>query len=486
MIACEHCGGQHGDAHRYCPRTRKIFAPQRFFPPGMLLDEKYRLGALVGAGGMGAVFEATHVLLDKRVAVKLMLPELSRDREMVARMTREARAASASGHPNIAMVTDMGRTETGALFVVMELLKGETVGALVQKSGRLPLRQAVGYALQMLAGLEAVHRLRIIHRDLKPDNLIISADGEEGTLKILDFGISKFADEESLRLTDTGRILGSPFYMAPEQARGLPGLDHRVDIYAAGAVLYYMLSGSPPVEESRYADLVCAIIEGRLIPISERVPGLPANVASTVMCALARQPENRFADAQSFGQALEASLADEGTKRVLADTMPNRQSPASGETGAPQSTLTGPSRPAVAPRFAPTPLAASPIELAEPRRQRRGTLYTPKAKRRLPRLGRPLAVVAFVFCALFLAHRYLAPRWKQATRPSEIRIDLSTKPDDAEVYVDGVMTGSRPILLPRAESGKYRIRVQASGYRTRVLTVSSAKSQVLSVQLEAE
>jgi eukaryotic-like serine/threonine-protein kinase len=303
MVKCEHCHGEHDTSQRFCSLTGKLFAAERFFPPGMVLDGKYRLGALIGAGGMGAVIEGTHILLDKTVAIKLLLPDFAGNPEMSARLQREARAASGSGHRNITMVTDLGRTSEGTLYVVMERLTGRSLDLVLRDEAPLDVTRAAHIVCEVLSGLDAVHRRGIVHRDLKPSNvmLCIQDDGVD-VIKILDFGISKEIGGDDL--TTMGRVMGTPRYMPPEQARGLPDIDQRADIYACGAILYALLTAEPPVPGTNYNAVIAAILEGKVEAPSKKVPNIPAKIDQIVLRAMASERQQRFPDALAFRREL--------------------------------------------------------------------------------------------------------------------------------------------------------------------------------------
>jgi tRNA A-37 threonylcarbamoyl transferase component Bud32 len=305
MLECRHCRQKHPSSLQFCPLTGNVLAPERFLPVGSLLEGKYRVGEVIGAGGMGAVFEATHTMLDKRMAVKVMVPSFSTSQEMCARMVREARAASATGHRNIALVTDMGWTDEGSLFMVMERLHGRTLKELIA-SGRMPIARAADLLGQVLAGLDAVHRQGIVHRDLKPDNImVVEEDGTE-VAKILDFGISKLTadDGAKLDLTSTGYVMGTPQYMAPEQARGDPDLDHRADIYAAGAILYAAITGFRPHTGENYNQIIACIMQGQIRPPSSLRAEIGPALDRVLLKAMALEPERRYASARDFAAAL--------------------------------------------------------------------------------------------------------------------------------------------------------------------------------------
>ena len=316
-LTCEHCGQRHEDGVNFCPVTGKITHPERYFPPGTLIDGKYRLAGVLGSGGMGAVFDATHTMLDKRVAVKLMLPEMARDRELMSRMVREARTASASGHRNVIAVTDMGWTAEGALFLVMEYLEGRTLRQLIREAGPQPVERSANLVFQILSALAAVHARGIIHRDLKPDNIMVIAEADDGQgagelVKVLDFGISKILrSDQDLNLTRTGSVLGSPRYMAPEQARGRP-VDERTDIYAVGGILYHLLTGRPALRAPNFAAMIAVILKGDVDPPSTYAPGIPTSLDAVVLKAMARDPEIRFPDARAFRQALRPFMGKVG------------------------------------------------------------------------------------------------------------------------------------------------------------------------------
>ncbi|MCB9554741.1 MAG: protein kinase [Deltaproteobacteria bacterium] len=325
--SCQHCGQPHSLGTRYCPTTGGLIGGS-LLPAGTILEGKYRIESLIGTGGMGAVFRATHVMLGHHVAVKVLLPEASRDEQMSARLVREGRAASATGHPNIAAVTDMGQTDEGALFVVMEFIDGKT---LEDFAGKQPMGVELATLLicQVLSGLEAVHRSSIVHRDLKPANIMVTLpEGEHPHIKILDFGISKTLTSRTgeLALTQAGLVFGTPHYMAPEQSKGAATVDHRADLYSVAAIYYKLLTGVPPFDADTLPELMALLIDGQVVPPSQRRPEIPRELDAVVLRGLARQPGDRFGDARSFRSALMPFVGRESSAAEVAQPGPLRRS----------------------------------------------------------------------------------------------------------------------------------------------------------------
>jgi eukaryotic-like serine/threonine-protein kinase len=274
---------------------------------GDLIEGKYRLLRKIGEGGMATVWEAEHVRLEKRVAVKLIAashPAIGSDRE---RFLEEARAAAQVRHRNVIDIMDYGTTDDGMPFMVMELLPGDTLADLIDRDAPMPLRVTVELATQILGALAAVHEHGIVHRDLKPENVLFARDSDGSFAKIVDFGISKTLDaEQNVRRPKTreGLLLGTPQYMSPEQARGLASVDHRTDIYAMGVILYEMLSGFRPFEGETVTDVLLSVIEGDPAPLESLRTDLPREVIEVVERAMAYQLEDRWEHAREMRSAL--------------------------------------------------------------------------------------------------------------------------------------------------------------------------------------
>ena len=275
---------------------------------GFTLEGRYRIVREVGRGGMGIVYEAENTDLGKRVAIKLMLDKYADDTEAVARFRREAFAASTIGNSHIIDVSHIGKAPDGRPFVVMELLIGLPLAQVIEMTGPMPHWRAIAIMRQVLRAVGAAHAKGIVHRDLKPDNIfLVEQDDQRDFVKLLDFGISKMMDGESAiahtKLTTTGMVMGTPLYMAPEQAMGT-AIDHRADIYACGVILYEMLSGRPPFEGATYPVLIAKLLTAEPTPILERVPGLPMRLVSAVHRALEKDPEKRWETCETFYMAL--------------------------------------------------------------------------------------------------------------------------------------------------------------------------------------
>jgi serine/threonine-protein kinase len=277
---------------------------------GTTLDGRYELVAHLATGGMGAVFRARHVHLRKDVAVKVLRPDLTCSAEIVERFRREAEIASALEHDNIVRVTDFGRSPAGLLFLVMELLTGESLFDRLRREGFLPPEEAVPILWQVCAGLEAAHALGVVHRDLKPENVFLARTGTgREVTKILDFGIAKIADPTSISSTQSGIVVGTPEYLSPEQAMGTD-VDARADVYAVGLIAWRTLAGRHPFKAEEPRALLMMQATRPVPPLTEPRPDLaayPALVAA-VARACAKEAADRHPSAAALRDDLAASL----------------------------------------------------------------------------------------------------------------------------------------------------------------------------------
>ncbi len=263
---------------------------------GEIIDGRYRVERLLGTGGMGAVYEAEHIEIGKKVALKVLHPQFSRQADLVQRFRREARAASKVGHPNIVDVTDSGTTEAGDAYFVMERLDGTDLADVLRNERRIAIDRTVGIGAQICRALHAAHQAGIIHRDLKPENIfLVARDGQPDFVKVLDFGIAKSdgpTTQAPRRLTTPGIAMGTPEYMAPEQAAGKP-VDGRVDIYSVGAILYEMLLGEPPHAGANVMDILAKKATEAPQPIRPRNKAVPEPLERVILACLEREPARR-------------------------------------------------------------------------------------------------------------------------------------------------------------------------------------------------
>lgn len=269
---------------------------------GDRIDGKYEIVRLLGEGGMGAVYEGLNTRIHRRVAIKVLHASVAGNDEAMKRFEREAQAAGRIGSEHIVEVLDLGDLPGGERYMVMEFLEGEPLSARIAR-GRMAPREIAPLIANMLAGIEAAHRAGIIHRDLKPDNVFLLSRGD--FVKIVDFGISKFnAMGSEFSMTRTGAVMGTPYYMAPEQAKGGKDVDHRVDVYAAGVILYQAVVGAVPFDAGTFNELLFKIVLETPPSISKVVPDIDPAFVAIVERAMARDLSERYASAAELQAAL--------------------------------------------------------------------------------------------------------------------------------------------------------------------------------------
>ncbi len=410
---------------------------------GQTFDNKFRIIRLIGRGGMGEVFEAEHTQLGKRVAVKLMLEKYNGDREAIARFTREALAAGRIGDPHIIDVMDIGTAPDGRAYVVMELLVGQPLSRLIEDHGPLPLNRAIKIMRQVLRAVGAAHNKGIVHRDLKPDNIFLTTQGEQQDfVKLLDFGISKIMDPEAIaatKLTTTGVVMGTPLYMAPEQAMGNE-IDHLADIYACGVIFYEMIAGRPPFEGHTYAVLVAKLLTTDAPLLSEMREAVPPKLVAAIHRALEKEPQARHPHADAFLLALPATQS--GTPVELAGTV-----------------------------------ASGPQGVAVP-------VATPAAgSKRNVIIGVAAALAGVAVATVILVKLQSSPATLAAPEnpvvdtatvtPTPTRIELAVTPADAVVTLDNdpkhtYRDGQAIVVTP----GQHELKVELAGHLTQTRTVT--------------
>ena len=280
-----------------------------------MIDEKYEVVALVGRGGMGAVFEAIHVRINQRVAIKMLHPYVKDLPGSIERFEREARAAGQLRSPNIARVIDVETKNTELPYMVMEFLDGRDLGQELVLEGRLPVTDAVDYLLQACAGMREAHAAGIIHRDLKPANLFLCQTPDGPVIKVVDFGISKITTEIDGSLTAAMTTMGSPVYMSPEQLRAAKDVDLRADIWGLGVILYELIAGRTP-HQGPVTVVTASIISEEPPKLSALREDVPPGLASVVARALAKKPCDRYQTAEAFAHALAPFASKAGAKRL--------------------------------------------------------------------------------------------------------------------------------------------------------------------------
>jgi len=291
---------------------------------GMVLAGRYVVQKRIGEGGMGLVYEGLHRDIDKRVAIKVLREDLSRRPEVVARFRQEARSASRIGHEHIVDVSDFGETTRGASYFVMEYLDGEDLGHVLGREATIAAERACAIVLQCCRALSATHAKGIVHRDIKPENIfLIRRDGIDDFVKIVDFGIAKMSDIETdgapgRKLTKTGMIFGTPEYMSPEQAAGKE-LDHRVDVYALGIILYECLAGRVPFEGDTFMGVLTQHLFAEVPPIDELNPNAKVGreLDLVIRKALAKDPDDRYEDTDELAEAIVCALEGRSSRATL-------------------------------------------------------------------------------------------------------------------------------------------------------------------------
>ncbi|HEU5174952.1 MAG TPA: serine/threonine-protein kinase [Gemmatimonadaceae bacterium] len=321
---CPHCGTEYETDARFCPKDGAALRPTGGTDPliGHTLGDRYHILSLVGEGGMGRIYLAEHVRMNRQCAVKIMRSTLVNDADAAARFAREASSAARIIHPNVAAVFDYGESD-GNIYLVMEFVDGESLGAILQKERVLALPRALDLGRQVADALAAAHELGIVHRDLKPDNILVTRtkSGKE-VAKVVDFGIAKAVEEgPGQKLTETGLVIGTPEFMSPEQLMGDP-VDARSDVYSLGCILYLMLVGVPAADApTREGMLKRRLSENAPHPRSAN-ESLPPELDAIVAKALAPSPADRFQSATELRDALVRFAASVGAVDALPVVLP--------------------------------------------------------------------------------------------------------------------------------------------------------------------
>jgi serine/threonine-protein kinase len=443
---------------------------------------RYTIVRLIGMGGMGAVYEATHADLKKRVALKTLHPSYAQHVEIRQRFLREGELASRIHHPNVVDVTDFG-TEHDISFLVMEFLEGMSLEERIEKDGRLESSIAADVMLGCCAGVGAAHDEGVIHRDLKPANIfLLRQRGGDYRVKIVDFGISK-ATERSLEgsLTSTGHVVGTPFYMAPEQMRSSREVDARADQYSLGVTLYEALCGKKPFEADSLFEVVRKVAQGDYAQPRDLVPEIPEGLETIVLKMMAVDPAHRFADLREVGLALLPFATDRA--KVLFSTEFGDGVPVD-VVAPPRPDMTGAVR---AVRGEAATVAATP-GTKQPAQTVTGQTFELSRPPEAPAAQRSkITPIAGVFVATAIGIAFWAGSQREPARAStdtprsvaatsntqpvgavaqpEYSVAITATPSDAWIVVDNQFTVPGEFSRPFARDGRtHRVTVRAAGY----------------------
>jgi serine/threonine-protein kinase len=413
---------------------------------------------------MGAVYEAKHILIGRRLAVKFLHSQYATNDEVVIRFQREAQAAAAIGHENIIEVTDMGTTPDGAPYLVMEYLDGMDIRELLADQGVLPVEQTAHIMLQALSALHAAHEVGIIHRDLKPENIyLIEKSERKDYVKLLDFGISKFRTLEAdgmKGLTQTGTVLGTPYYMSPEQARGDQGIGPKSDIYAMGVILFQMLTGVLPFDAPNYNALLIKILTEDPPHPADINPELPPDLVETICIAMAREPEDRFSDCLHFRERLlqyvpgassvfrtkMSAASRTAVQAALSDTHTPLEMTRSGGMAAPRSRA-----PLIVGAVLSTLAAAA------------AAVFFLVIKQPVPTPVPPLAPV--VAPAASEVGKTDKAAEAVAQKDETVEIKIAAKPEKSVISIDGIVAAGNPYIAKvNKDSTTHKVEISAEGY----------------------
>jgi serine/threonine-protein kinase len=441
---------------------------------GAIVGE-YRVVKQLGRGAFGAVYHATHPVIGKQVAIKVLNAQFSEDAAMAARFVDEARAVNRIAHPNIVDIFGFGVLPDGRKYCVMELLAGETLGACLERRGHLPVAEALEILTQVASALDAAHRSSVVHRDLKPDNIFLcqpAPGGPEGTqqlkVKLLDFGIAQMADGMHLR-TGSNMVLGTPGYMSPEQCQGAR-IDFRSDIYALGVVAFEILTGSLPFQGTNAFQITAQHLTAKPPAPSERLPGLASQIDNAVLRMLAKSPAERPQAASLAVRALSGSAS-----------LPPPASDASAATSSSQAQ-------AAAAAKRPLPVALGLVLLGGVLALfTAGRLLAPPSRSAASVSKPPVEPAPASAPAGALASGIATsppPAVAPPAPPATVMLRVNGKPAAARVFLGKNELGKlgEPLSLPRSET-PVSLRVRAAGFASRDLTVVPSSDQVLDVKL---
>jgi serine/threonine protein kinase len=363
MKICPACGKEYPNTMTICSVDAAVLQNPSDPLLGQTLAGKYRVEKLIKRGGMGAVYQGKHVLMDKRVAIKVLRPALAVDDDVVARFSREAKAASRISNPHAVSVTDFGESENGIVFLVMEYLEGRTLKEIIRSEGAMPLTRVVEIIRQVTGALDAAHAQGVVHRDLKSDNIMVSQTNGGDWAKVLDFGIAKIQQSASVKdpdITAPNLVIGTPQYMSPEQCSQTQPLDARSDIYSLGVIIYEMLAGRVPFTGESPTMIMMQHVQDPPPSVLATRPDLPPALDGVITRALAKVPGDRFQTVGELFAALSTAAGEDlvAAPRSLETIVSVPVSPAVDDED--EETVV---RPRETPQYAPLP-AVTPEEIA--------------------------------------------------------------------------------------------------------------------------
>jgi eukaryotic-like serine/threonine-protein kinase len=459
---------------------------------GRVLADRYVLKRQIGEGGFGVVFEAEDRRLGRRVAAKVLSAHVAKSPTALARFETEAKAAAQIGHQGIVDVRDFG-SDGATHFIIMELIDGVDLTHVIRDEAPLPLVRCLSIAARVAQALAVAHDHGIVHRDLKPGNIVLTRIGGLADFaKVLDFGISKITEEEvtDTPVTETGTVIGTPRYMAPEQGIGTHRLDHRVDIYALGVILYELATREVPFAGSTaYETLhLKALHPPRLASEVRPALGLPAELDALLMRALDRDPERRFASMWELDIEIRRLLGSiDPAAAALVEPTPTQIAPPRKASEKPRD-VTAPTKPITLAQQQKLAIAKTPAK------------QVPRSRRRVLLVGSAVLAVAASFSIALLVRSDDAPSQERATLPEvpqalpvatdanrrtdelvELRLDI--EPRQATIELDGTVRTDNPLRLTRGADA-HQLTVAAPGFVSQSRTITATQSGVIVVHLE--
>ena len=452
---------------------------------GATIDGRYKVEALLGEGGMGVVYRCVHTIIGKKVAMKVLRSDLARDAEVTERFLNEAKAASSIGNAHIIDISDFGQFPDGAAYFVMEFLNGQPMSKLVGGPQPLGVQRILHLARQIAEGLSAAHAANIVHRDLKPDNIfLVDRGGQRDFVKILDFGIAKVSSSaESAKLTRAGAVFGTPHYMSPEQAAGQP-VDHRVDIYSFGVILYELASGRLPFDADNFMGILTQHMYKAPIPIRALVPmppDVPPGLEAIILKCLSKRPEHRYQSMQEMIREFEKLSAGD-----VPDAVPEMMARSGGFNVPVDYFMKG---------QMPQPVPAMPSQRPGTHRGR-WPLYAGVAG--------VLAAIGIVVGIFAKSQSSAALQTPQATLtaegtlgngvdPSAARVPalarsaapavaskqvlLAAVPIDAHVFRDTEDLGQSPVMVAVEDGQSVELEIRREGYKTDKITLDGTRTR---------